>query len=112
MKKISSKSIVLIKGQTKTLKIKGTSSTVKQSSSDKSVVTVTSKGKVTAKKKYTCKITVKKQTVQTSNYVWLSATGSKYHKIPNCGKMNPNNARKVKISDAKNQGYTACKKCF
>ena len=55
-----------------TLKITGTNKTVKWSSSDKNIATVSSKGKVTAKKKgtatitakvgkdkYTCKVTVK-----------------------------------------------------
>lgn len=44
--------------------------------------------------------------------VWLSATGEKYHSIPNCGRMNPDKARQVSKSTAISQGYTACKKCF
>ena len=44
--------------------------------------------------------------------VWLSATGSKYHRIPDCGNMNPDNARQVSQSEAQAQGYTACSKCF
>lgn len=44
--------------------------------------------------------------------VWLSATGSKYHSIPDCGNMNPDNARQVSQSEAEAQGYTACNKCF
>ena len=44
--------------------------------------------------------------------VWLSATGSKYHRKNNCGNMNPSRARKVTIGEAKSQGYGACKKCF
>ena len=44
--------------------------------------------------------------------VWLSATGSKYHSIPNCGNMNPNNARQVSRSSAEAQGYGACSKCW
>lgn len=44
--------------------------------------------------------------------VWLSATGSKYHSIPDCGNMNPANARQVSQADAEAQGYEACKKCF
>ena len=44
--------------------------------------------------------------------VWLSATGSKYHSIPDCGNMNPDNARQVSRADAEAQGYEACKKCF
>ena len=50
--------------------------------------------------------------VTNSATVWLSATGSKYHSIPNCGRMNPDNARQVSEADAIAQGYTACSKCF
>lgn len=69
--KLSNKSITLMPTQTKTLKVTGTKSKVKWSSSKKSVAIVTSKGKVTAKKagkatitakvgskKYTCRVTV------------------------------------------------------
>lgn len=58
---------------------------------------------------YKCKLTVK---AKTQNTVWLSATGNKYHKIPNCGRMNPNRARKVDLSYAKAHRYTPCSKCF
>lgn len=43
--------------------------------------------------------------------VWLSATGSKYHSKPNCGKMNPKKARQVPLSDAQ-KSYSPCSKCF
>lgn len=43
--------------------------------------------------------------------VWLSATGSKYHNKPDCGNMNPNNARQVPLAEAQ-QNYEACKKCY
>ncbi|WP_443654555.1 ComEC/Rec2 family competence protein [Clostridium tagluense] len=42
--------------------------------------------------------------------VWLSATGSKYHSINNCGRMNPDNARQVTLEEAKNS-YSPCSKC-
>lgn len=57
--KISEKSITLIKGQTKTLQITGTKNRVKWSSNKKTVATVTSNGKVTAKNKGTATITAK-----------------------------------------------------
>lgn len=57
--KISKKSVTLIKGQTVTLKITGTKSKAKWSSSKKSIATVSSKGKVVAKKKGTATITAK-----------------------------------------------------
>lgn len=57
--KISKKSVTLIKGQTTTLKVTGTKNKVTWSSSKKSVATVTTKGKITAKKKGTATITAK-----------------------------------------------------
>lgn len=44
--------------------------------------------------------------------VWLSATGEKYHRIPNCGRMNPDKARQISLSDALSRGYEACSKCY
>ncbi|MGG7058350.1 hypothetical protein ACQPUY_02040 [Clostridium nigeriense] len=44
--------------------------------------------------------------------VWLSATGTKYHRINNCGNMNPNKARQVTRESAISQGFEACKKCY
>ena len=44
--------------------------------------------------------------------VWISATGSKYHIIPDCGNMNPDKAYQEPVSQAQAQGYEACKKCF
>lgn len=49
---------------------------------------------------------------QQQNYVWLSATGKKYHKIPNCGKMNPSKARRVSLEEALRLNYPPCDKCF
>lgn len=48
----------------------------------------------------------------TDTYVWLSATGDKYHSIPNCGRMNPDKARQVTKSQAESSGYGACSKCW
>ncbi len=69
--KINATKKTLVKGQTYTLKVSGTKKKVKWSTGKKSVATVNSKGKVTAKakgtatitakvgsKKYTCKVTV------------------------------------------------------
>ena len=44
--------------------------------------------------------------------VWLSATGEKYHRINNCGRMNPNKARAVSLEEAKARGYEPCSKCM
>lgn len=44
--------------------------------------------------------------------VWLSATGTKFHRINNCGRMNPKKARQVSREDAIAAGYTPCSKCY
>ena len=89
---LSSTSATIIKGQSKQLKIKGTTKSATWSSSNKSVATVTQKGKVpgnkngkaliTAKigsKKYTCSvkivtasITRKSVTIEAGRYITLS----------------------------------------
>lgn len=46
-----------------------------------------------------------------SEMVWLSATGDKYHRINNCGRMNPNNARQVTLQQAQGS-YQRCSKCW
>ena len=52
------------------------------------------------------------QEEQVESMVWLSATGEKYHSIPNCGRMNPDKARQISKSDAEASGYGPCSKCF
>lgn len=44
--------------------------------------------------------------------VWISATGSKYHSKNNCGRMDPNKARQISLSEAKSRGFEPCSKCF
>lgn len=44
--------------------------------------------------------------------VWLSATGNKYHRINNCGNMNPDKAVLVSLQDAIQRGITPCSNCF
>lgn len=44
--------------------------------------------------------------------VWLSETGSKYHSIPDCGRMNPDKAWQVSESEAEAEGYGRCSNCF
>ena len=48
---------------------------------------------------------------ENSSMVWISATGSKYHSVPDCGNMNPNKAYQMSQSEAEASGYDACKKC-
>lgn len=51
------------------------------------------------------------QQQNTEQMVWISATGSKYHSVPNCGRMNPANAYQMSLSNAQASGYGACSKC-
>ena len=44
--------------------------------------------------------------------VWVSATGSKYHKTNHCGSMNPDTAKQETEAEAKAQGLEPCKKCY
>lgn len=44
--------------------------------------------------------------------VYLPATGSCYHSINNCGRMNPAKARATTEDDAISQGYSKCSKCW
>ncbi|MDE5780186.1 MAG: hypothetical protein K2I03_01730 [Lachnospiraceae bacterium] len=48
----------------------------------------------------------------TEQLVWITATGSKYHSINNCGNTNPNNAYQMSLSDAQTAGYEPCKRCY
>ena len=55
------------------------------------------------------------QEIQQNNQtqmVWKSETGSKYHSIPNCGRMNPNNATHITLEQAQSLGLGRCSKCF
>ena len=121
---ISKTSITVLKGKQCQLKLNGTNQKISWKSSNTGIATVSSSGLVSGKatgtctiyatvlgKKYSCKVTVKSPEQQVA-MVWLSATGEKYHKIPNCGRMNPANARKITLSEALSLGYTACQKCF
>lgn len=44
--------------------------------------------------------------------VWIPATGKKYHSIPDCGRMNPDKARQISLSDALQNNYEKCTKCY
>lgn len=47
-----------------------------------------------------------------SQTCYLSATGSKYHRINNCGKMNPNKATQTTVGQAEASGHEPCSKCW
>ena len=44
--------------------------------------------------------------------VWLSRTGTRYHRINNCGNMNPATARSMTRRAARASGYQACANCW
>lgn len=133
--KISKTRATIKKGKTIQLKIKNRKGKkVTWKSSNRKVATVKN-GKVRAKKKgkavitakvgkkkFKCSVTVKNPTRSSrndnsgnsgkkiSNYVYISATGEKYHRSANCSNMK--NPRKISLKDAKNRGYEPCKKCY
>ena len=121
---LSKTKVELSVGEKVTLKLKNsTASDVKWSSSKKSIATVTSKGKVTAKKagsatitakhdgkKYTCNVTVKSP--EDTKWVYLTATGSKYHKTDNCGTTDTSQTRLVTEDEALDLGFEKCRKCW
>ena len=127
------KKVTLTTGNKYTLKIKGASVTwVKK---ENGVLSITKKGVLTPKKAGRAKIAyalngkkknitviIKKasggsssknsKTDTKTTMVYLPATGKKYHRIPNCGTMNPSKARRVSLSEAQCSGYTACTNCW
>lgn len=51
----------------------------------------------------------KEDTAPKSSVVWLSKTGKKYHRNPNCGNMK--NPIEATLEEALSQGRTPCSKC-
>lgn len=47
--------------------------------------------------------------VEESTIVWITDSGSRYHRDPDCSNMN--NASPVRLSYAREHGYIACSKC-
>lgn len=43
--------------------------------------------------------------------VWITETGTKYHRTNNCGKTNSSNARQITLEEAQ-KNYEPCKKCY
>lgn len=118
--RLNAASLKLSVKNSRQLKVTGTTRKVSWSSSAPRIVNVTNKGKITALRSgsavitakingvnYSCKVTV---SVPRADYVWICNTGKKYHKSSNCSKMN--NPYRVTISEAKQRGYDACKKCY
>lgn len=123
---LSKSKLTLYVGQSANLRVKNTRKKVKWWSSRESTATVTQKGKVRAKKqgrcriaakvagkKYICRVTVKKKAASTKKqaaYVYVTDTGSKYHRA-GCRYL-WNSSHKMKLSSAKSQGYSACSVCW
>lgn len=42
--------------------------------------------------------------------VWITASGKKYHKKPDCG--NSKEASEISLDEAKKQGFEPCKRCY
>jgi len=53
-----------------------------------------------------------KEDTSTGDTVWKSSTGSKYHSIPNCGNLNPDNATEITQNQAEAMGLGRCKNCL
>lgn len=47
-----------------------------------------------------------------SAIVYVSKTGSKYHTVPDCGQMNPDNAKSMTVAQPEDAGLTPCSRCF
>ena len=120
---LNKKSVTLVKGKTLQLKITGKVGKATFKSSNKRIATVSSGGKIKARKKGTCTITVKtngrtlKCKVKVKNpppvRVYITRTGKRYHRTPNCdGLWNARAVWKVSLSKAKKKGLTPCQVCY
>lgn len=49
---------------------------------------------------------------EAEEWVWKSATGSKYHSYNNCGNMNPAKATEITRAEAEAMGLGRCKNCW
>lgn len=45
-------------------------------------------------------------------YVWISTTGSKFHRYNDCGNMNPKKALYVTVEEAVGRNLNACSRCY
>ena len=127
--KASTKKVTVTEGQKVTLKIK--KKKIRFKAKNTAIAKITKKGVLTAKKAGTVKIKYKlgkktktlkiivkaKKTEKATEedddpLVWKSATGKKYHKINNCGTMNPDKATQITESEAIKEGLTKCKNCW
>lgn len=124
--RISTKKKTLFVGKSFTLKIRGTGKKVRWTSSDKSVASVSSKGKVTAKKpgtavitgkvggkKYTCRVTVKKAPAKTTYILNTNTKVFHYSWCSSCDRMAPKN--RLEYTGTREEvivmDYRPCKRC-
>ena len=120
---INKKSVTLVKGKTAQLKVIGKIGKATFKTSNKKIATVSSSGKIKAKKKGKCTITVKsngitmKCKVKVKNpppvYVYVTRTGKRYHCDPDCwGLRNARAIWKVTLTKAKKRKLTPCHVCY
>ena len=121
--KLNETEITMKKGDTFKLKVTNAGKKVTWKSSNSAIVSVKN-GKLTAKKKgkatitaktngatLKCKITVESGSSSSkSSMVWITENGTKYHSKKTCSRMK--NPEKVTKEEAKELGYTPCKKCY
>lgn len=55
---------------------------------------------------------IERNTNAKEKYVWISATGTKYHSRNDCGRMNPNTAEKISEVEAEKRGFAKCSRCW
>ena len=55
---------------------------------------------------------IERNTNTKEKYVWVSATGTKYHSRNDCGRMNPNTAEKISEVEAEKRGFAKCSRCW
>ena len=118
--KLNKKKITLCTGETYQLKVTGTNKKVKWSTSNKKVATV-KKGKVTAKRKgtakitakvgknkYTCKVTVKKTKLEYDQYDGWIAEGVEIEQYAYCPVSFKTNAKKITWSSSNKKVANVC----
>lgn len=120
---LNKKSITMVVKDTYTLKVKGTSSKAKWSSSNKKVATVNSTGKVTAKKngktvitakvngrKYKCNVTVKKTATISKKTLTLEVGSKKTLKLKNTTSTPKWKSTKSSVAKVSSKGVVTAKK--
>lgn len=120
---LNKKSITMVAKDTYTLKVKGTSSKAKWSTSNKKIATVNSSGKVTAKKngkavitakingkKYKCNVTVKKTAAISKKTLTVEVGGKKTLKLKNTTTTPKWKSTKSSVAKVSSKGVVTGKK--